>query len=265
MGIRPFELRGHPHLLQCFAPNNNGIDEIINGPKGQVVPVTRPPNTSPKWGWEPKPTIMRQVTTIVHKLAPTNRSTDFFWPMGIRPFELRGPPRFLESFVPNNNGIDEIINGPKGQGAPVTRPPYTSPKWGWEPSLTMMRHVTTIVHKIEPADRRTDFLWPMGIRPLELRGPPPLIEAAVPNNNAVSEIINGPKWLVVAVTRPPNTSRKRDWEPTLTMMRHVWTMREEKEDLLLPFPSPAMESSYEMRLAVGVIGFLALVGLWFLA
>ena len=152
----------------------------------------------------------------------------------------------------------------RARGA-VTRPPYTSPKWGWEPSLTMMRHVTTIVLKIEPADRCTDFLWPIGIRPLELRGPPALVQAAVPNNNAICEIINGPRWQVVPVTRPPNTSRKRDWEPTLTMMRHVWTMREEKEELLLPLPSPIIESSYEMRLAISVIGFLARVGLWLLA
>ena len=100
---------------------------------------------------------------------------------------------------------------------------------------------------------------------MELRGLPPLIAAAVPNNNAVSEIINGPKWLVVAVTRPPNTSRKRDWEPTLTMMRHVWTMEEGKEEEeLLISPSPVIESGNGMQLVVGVIGFLALVGLWFL-
>lgn len=42
-------------------------------------------------------------------------------------------------------------------------------------------------------------------------------------------------------------------------------MREEKEELLLPLPSPIIESSYEMRLAISVIGFLARVGLWLLA
>lgn len=246
-------------------PNNNDVDTIINGPKGQVVPFSRPPDSSPKWGWEPKPTIMRQVTTIVHKLAPTNRSTDFLWPNGIRPFELRGPPRILQPFVPNNNGIDEIINGPKGQVAPATRPPYYSPKWGWEPSLTMMRHVTTIVHKLEAANRSMDFLWPMGIRPLELRGLPAPTQPAVPYNNAMYEIINGPKWQVISVVRHPKTSPKRHWEPSLTMMRHVWTIEDGEEGkVVLPSP-PVIGNENGMRLVFGFIGVIVLAGLWLLA
>lgn len=79
---------------------------------------------------QPKLTSMRQVTTIVHKLAPTNWSTDILSRKGIRPFELRDPPRILQPIVPNNNGIDEIINGPKGQMAPATKPPYYSTRWG---------------------------------------------------------------------------------------------------------------------------------------
>lgn len=113
---------------------------------------------------------------------------DFFWAMGIRPLELRGPPRLVQT-LPNNNGIDEIINGPSGQVTPVTRPPFTSPKFDWKPKMTKMRHVCTLYDKLE-ADRSTNFWWPMGVRPLELRGP--ILEPqAASTNNGMDAIVTG--------------------------------------------------------------------------
>ena len=49
----------------------------------------------------------------------------------------------------------------------------------------MMRHVTSIVHKLEAANLSMDFLWPMGIRPLELRGLIQHAQTGVSNNNAI--------------------------------------------------------------------------------
>lgn len=129
----------------------------------------------------------------------------------------------------------------------------------------MMRHVTTIVHKLEAANRSMDFLWPMGIRPLELRGLPAPAQTAVPYNNAMYEIINGPKWQVIPVVRHPKTSPKRHWEPSLTMMRHVWTIEDGEEGkVVLPSP-PVIGNGNGMRLVFGFIGVIVLAGLWLLA
>ena len=120
------------------------------------------------------PSTTKHASSTRKFLEPTDHSTDFFWPMGIRPLELRAPPSLIQSqaFVPNNNGIDEILNGPGGQVAPATRPPNTSPKWDWEPKLTMMKHVWTIHHHtLEPTDSGSSFLWPLSIRPLNVVGP----------------------------------------------------------------------------------------------
>lgn len=181
--------------------------------------------------------------------------------MGIRPLELRAPPCLIhQGFVPNNNGIDEIINGPGGQVAPATRPPIASPKWDWEPRMTMMRHVST-VRKLEPTNHSTDFLWPMGIRPLELRGPlPHEVQVFAPNNNGIDEIVNGLRGDMAPVTRHPNKSPKLEWEPSMTMMRHVWTMEEDAPHSL----PPAVRFGGGIRL-VGVISALAILGFWFLA
>ena len=173
--------------------------------------------------------------------------------------ELRGPLRLVEN-VPNNNGIDEIINGPRGQVAPFTRPSIESPKWDWEPKMTMMRHVWTN-RELQPTNRSTDFLWPMGIRPLELRGPQTLEVQVVPNNNGIDEILNGPRGEMAPVSRPPNTSPKYDWEPSLTMMRHVWTMEEDSH----PSSAPAVVHSGNGARIFRIISVLALAGLWFLA
>lgn len=81
--------------------------------------------------------------TLCGKLEAADRSTDFWWPMGIRPLELRG--LILETqaaFI--NNGVDEIVNAPRVEMAPEAWSPKTTPKWDWEPSMTMMRHVWTM-------------------------------------------------------------------------------------------------------------------------
>ena len=178
--------------------------------------------------------------------------------MGIRPLELRAPPCLIHQvFMPNNNGIDEIINGPGGQVAPATRPPIASPKWDWEPKMTMMRHVSTI-RKLEPTNRSTDFLWPMGIRPLELRGPlHHEVQVIAPDNNGIDKIVNGPRGEMASVTRLANTSSKWEWEPSMTMMRHVWT-REEDAPHTLP---PAVRFGDGIRL-IGVISALVILGFW---
>lgn len=62
-------------------------------------------------------------------LEAINRNTEFLWPNEIGLLELQGPYRLLQyPFVPNNNDFDEILNGPRGEIAPSTRPPNTSPK-----------------------------------------------------------------------------------------------------------------------------------------
>lgn len=68
-------------------------------------------------------------------LEAINRNTEFLWPNGIGLLELQGPYRLLQyPFVPNNNDFDEILNGPRGEIAPSTRPPNTSPKQNWAPT-----------------------------------------------------------------------------------------------------------------------------------
>lgn len=78
---------------------------------------------------------------------------------------------------------------------------------------------------------------------------PPPAQAAVPNNNAMYEIINGPKWQVFPVIRPPKTSPIQDWDLSLKMMRHVWTIEEEEEEFLLRSP-PVISNGDDKRLVL---------------
>ena len=198
--------------------------------------------------------------------------------MGIRPLELRAPPNLIQNkaFVPNNNGIDEILNGPGVQVAPATRPPNTSPKWDWEPKLTMMKHVLTIHHNaLEPTDFGSSFLWPLGIRPLKVGGPShrglekvqAVVVAVAPdnNNNDIDDenIMKGGPGGKMMAPYP-----KYDWGPSsITMMIRCHARKMPDEVIVLPSP-PASPASAAVQLGNGVlfgaIGVVALVGLLFL-
>ena len=113
-----------------------------------MAPATRPPETSTKWDWEPRLTMMKQVSTIHHQtLEPQFCGSSFLWPLGIRPLKTGGPfHRALEkvqavavtvaSDNDNSNDIDDeiIMNGGLGD-----RMIAASPKYDWGPSsMTMM-------------------------------------------------------------------------------------------------------------------------------
>ena len=162
--------------------------------------------------------------------------------------------------------------------APATRPPDTSPKWDWEPRLTMMKQMSTIHHHtLEPEDCGSSFLWPLGIRPLKVGGPShralekvPAVAVAVAvapdnsNNDIDDEIImnGGPGGKMMA------PSPKYDWGPssmTMMMRRHAWKMPDEVVVLPSPSPSPApVAVQLGNGVLFGAIGVVALVGLWFL-
>lgn len=57
-------------------------------------------------------------------LCLTSQNTDLFNPLEICPFAQAAP---------HYNNVDEIINRPRGQLAPVTRTSYTSSKYDWAP------------------------------------------------------------------------------------------------------------------------------------
>lgn len=70
--------------------------------------------------------------------------------------------------MPNNNNVDKVLNGPSGEMAPSTKPPYCSPKWNWEPQMSSMRHAWTNEDDLESADCGIDQSEPIEIRPKEL-------------------------------------------------------------------------------------------------
>lgn len=116
-------------------------------------------------------------TKICTVLQTTDRSTDFFWPEGVRPLELQAPFYLTKQTLGRNkNGIDEILNGPSGERAPSSRSPNTSPKWNWEPKFFSMRHVCTMDNGLESGDCRADILCPIEVQSLEnpRLGPLPL-------------------------------------------------------------------------------------------
>lgn len=97
MGNRPPELRGgspaplHNLKVQTIAaPNHNGVDEMGNGPRGEMAPVSRPPITSPKHDLEPG-LMMRQVCTIEEGEAGLPSSP----PAGVKFGKVEGCVRIL--------------------------------------------------------------------------------------------------------------------------------------------------------------------------
>lgn len=71
-----------------------------------------------------------------------------------------------------------------------------------------------------------DFLWPEGIRPEYLRGPPHHQEVTVEENNSGIININGPLGQVV-----PFMPRKSKWAPKKpSPLRAVWTVEVEEEE-----------------------------------
>lgn len=72
-----------------------------------------------------------------------------------------------------------------------------------------------------------DFLWPEGIRPEYLRGPPHHEEVTVEENDNSGIInINGPLGQVV-----PFMPRKSNWAPKKpSPLRAVWTVEVEEEE-----------------------------------
>lgn len=149
----------------------------------------------------------------------------------------------------------------------------------------MMKHVSTIHHHIlEPAAPSSSFLWPLGIRPLEVGGPShralEKVQAVAvapenDNNNDIDDeiIINGGVGAEMIAPVTPHlcsltTSPKYDWGPssmTMMMRRHAWKMPDEAVVLPSPPPSPAAAAVQLGNGALfGAIGVIALVGLWFL-
>lgn len=66
---------------------------------------------------------------------------------------------------------------------------------------------------------------------------------------------------MVPVMGHPKTSPKRYWEPSLTMMRQVWTIEEGEEGKVVLRSPPVIGNGNGMRLVFGFIGVIVLAGL----
>ncbi|MCJ1349184.1 hypothetical protein MMC31_007420 [Peltigera leucophlebia] len=205
-------------------------------------------------------------------LEPSDRSTNFLWPNGIRPLELQGPfHNVRHPFVPNNNDIDEVLNGPSGEMAPSSKPPYDSPKWSWEPRISSMWHAWTYDNDLESVNcgidqSRSREIWPGKIyeEPIPPPAPHTIEDQAVAKagDRWLNEVLTETKEEMVPFARPPITCYERDLELGLTVVEDVGTIEKEKEGGLSSGPL-VTQVGKDFRI-LGVLSLVAFVGLCFL-